>query len=498
LLLAACAPDPRDRLEPIPAPDLSGLGASAADRLGERHAGLEELLARPDVVGRELGEAFGELGMLSHAGKLIDSAAACYRNAERLTPKDPRWPYYLGHLDRQDGRWEDGAQSFERALELEPDDVATLSHLANLYVDMNELAKAETLFSRAFELGDVSARVGLGQVRMAEGDLLTAAEHFEAVLAQVPTADRIHYHLGVIHGRLGDDERSRWHMDRQGPGLPQPADPRMDEIRALKESFRDRGAPRSLDELRAAEAANPEDPVLHLELGTALANEGSLDQAEEHYRRAADLSRDRQVKQNANLNLASLLAARGRHAEAIESYTTLIENDRDGTISDQARFELAQALLALDRPDEAELHYRELLESGPQEPSTYVALARALVERGRFEAARWVFERGRDALPRDGTVAGSFAMFLATCPDDAVRDGTLALQLASSLFAAHRTGPYAAILAAALATNGRFQEAADLQRAAVAEAEGQGRDRLADELRQHLSLYESGVPLRQP
>jgi tetratricopeptide (TPR) repeat protein len=233
-----------------------------------------------------------------------------------------------------------------------------------------------------------------------------------------------------------------------------------------------------------------------------LANEGKLDEAEEHFRAVLRLDTNSERKQSANLNLGYLLEERGFHSEAVEHYTRVIElgSERPETLelSSRARLRLTEALLELGKPEEAEPHYRALLESGPQESSVYVTLANALSKGSRFGSARWVFERGREALPQDATIASLYARFLATCPDDTIRDGPAALQLASGLFSAHRSGPHATTLAAALAENSRFQEAANLQRAAIAEAEKLGRADLAEKLRQHLTLYERGQPLRQP
>ena len=49
----------------------------------------------------------------------------------------------------------------------------------------------------------------------------------------------------------------------------------------------------------------------------------------------------------------------------------------------------------------------------------------------------------------------------------------------------------------ALAENGRFEEAAEVQRAAIVDAERRGRTEVAELLRQWLQLYEAGKPLRR-
>jgi tetratricopeptide (TPR) repeat protein len=504
LLSAACGPD-RSQLEPIPPLDLAAFDELFAGPLRERKVKLDEALGARGIGNSELAKAFADYGKQLHAAELLEPARACYRNAERLAPRDHRWPYYLGQTHQFTGEFEEAAGYFEQSLSLEPDDLAALVVLGDLYFEQDEFSRAEALFLRALALGEPSApaRFGLGQVYAAQGENQQATEHFEAALALVPAAQRIHYHLGVIHGRLGDREKAEAHMARQGPGIPLPPDPLMDEVLALKnaakrrtpgsEAFKAGRLDDALEELRAAEAADPEDPVIQLGLGTVLATQGELEQAEAHLRKALELNPDRLMARTAHLNLGNMFMARGLPAEAAEHYRTVIGLDPE---TEDAR--LAQALIALGRPDEAEPHYRTSLAGGTLPPTTYVELATALSQAGRFEAARWVYDQAREALPRDGLVANSFARFLASCPDDAVRDGETALDLARSLYAAGRTGPHAVTLAMALAENGLFARAIELQRNAIAEAERLGREDLAGEFRRHLALYEQGKPLRQP
>jgi len=459
-LLAGCGPGPRARLEPLPTLHLEPLTKPVARRVSLERERIETLLADPHSTDADLAEAFGDLGTLAFATELIRPGMVCYRNAERLAPHDKRWPYYLGHLGRFSGDVEQSLRGFERALELDPDDRATLFHLGELYLDLERLDDAESIYRRAMALGDPSGSVGLGFVFLERDDFAAAREQFESALARVPDAGRLHYHLGMILARLGDMEGARAHMAQQGPGLPRPADPPMDAVLALREELR---TVRSVDDLREAGAADSGDPAARLRLGTALANEGKLDEAEGHFRAALQMGGDPQLVRTANLNLGFLLDDRGSPDEAAGYYARVLEHD-----------------------------------APTGGPAAYLELARTLLQTRRFVSARRVYERGRQALPTDATIANAYAMLLATCPDDTVRDGPAALGLASSLFSAMKNGPQAATLAAALAENGRFEEAAKLQRGALAEAEKLGRPDLTPRLREHLALYESGRPLRLP
>jgi len=120
-LLAGCGPDPRTQLEALPPLNLEPFEEHVARRLSAERARIERLLETEGTGEPELAEAFGELGRLAFASELIDVALVCNRNAGLLAPRDPRWPSYVGHLERFAGDREHSAEGFERALELDPD-----------------------------------------------------------------------------------------------------------------------------------------------------------------------------------------------------------------------------------------------------------------------------------------------------------------------------------------------------------------------------------------
>jgi len=509
--VAACGPgDMREQVEPLPRIDVAGLQDSFADRIRAQQEELDQLLATREVDDAELAEAFGEMGKLLHMAELVEPGRLCYRNAERLAPQDPRWPHYHGHLHGFAGDLSASAESFERVSSLSPGDLVTILHLGNLLLEQGRLEEAQDRFQSALDLGDRSggAQFGLAQVYAEQDDSQQAAEQFEAVLVLAPDAGRVHYHLGVLYGRLGEREKAEAHLAQQGPGIPTYPDPLMIEMRKAKHAlkveiagsvaFREGRLDDALAELRAVEAATPEDYAIQLALGTTLATMNRSDQAEPHFRAALRLADTRHMESIAHLNLANLLVLGDKNSEAGEHYRASMELTPDLAEGQQARFKLALVLIDLDRADEAEPFYRASLEDGVQQPSTYPELAGKLSAQGRLAATRWVLERGRDAHPRDAHIANALARLLASCTDDEVRDGPAALELAGSLFGAQRSGPHAVTLAMAMAENGRFAEAAELQKNAIADAEKQGHEEIADRLRTDLSLYEQGKPLRLP
>ena len=78
------------------------------------------------------------MGNLLLAAEYFDAAEACYLHAQSLAPDDVRWPYYLGHVYMTKAELGKAVTSFERALRLRPDDVATLVWLGGVHLDLGE------------------------------------------------------------------------------------------------------------------------------------------------------------------------------------------------------------------------------------------------------------------------------------------------------------------------------------------------------------------------
>jgi tetratricopeptide (TPR) repeat protein len=117
-------------LRPVTLPDFSRMEASVREQMRARSsavtAGIEHPGSRAD-----LGAAYGELGKLLMATTYFEAAEACYLNAETLAPGDVRWPYYLGHLYKARGPLAKSIASFEKALQMRPNDMATVVWLGN-------------------------------------------------------------------------------------------------------------------------------------------------------------------------------------------------------------------------------------------------------------------------------------------------------------------------------------------------------------------------------
>ena len=104
----------------LPEPDLSGLEEGVQERLGDALSALESTLAAASIEGVELGRTYGQTGRVFHAHHVFEVALACYAEATDLDPENPLWPYLLGFLHLEPGRFGEAESSFLRVLEIDP------------------------------------------------------------------------------------------------------------------------------------------------------------------------------------------------------------------------------------------------------------------------------------------------------------------------------------------------------------------------------------------
>ena len=509
-------------VQPAPAscvlPDLGRMHPAVQEHLGAAYA---ELAGAPPPAGpgggaatnaqpRERAEAHGALGTLLLAGDYPEAAAACYRRAQALASDDRRWPYYLAHAALRSGDLARAAAWFEQALRIEPADSAALVWLAHAYVDLDRPEAAEPVVARGLALYPDAQPLLYqgGRAALAAGNHARAVERFEAALAQDPSATVIHYPLAMAYRGLGDLDRARELLGRRGrPGpagytagaaVPM-ADPLMAAVTTALRSpqvYRDLGMqasaredwPEAVRQFRAGAEMAPDNAVMRLNLGTALIRVGDA--------RAAAAALDAAVAIDprlaaAHFLLGTLLERAGRDAEAIEHFGSAVAHD--ATLA-AARLRLADALRRNDRVEESLDHYRQ---AGEGDQARF-GEAMALVRLGRYPEAMARLTEALARYPEQPGFAHALARLLASAPDDRVRDGARALELVQALAAEYRTAPVAETMAMALAELGRFAEAAEWQRLAMAVVSDAGLSDVARAMADNLTRYLRGEPSRTP
>ena len=507
LLAAACstAPSsgrPASHVEALP--DVGKLAPAVQAQLGASHARLATLVAQ-GAPATEQGRAFGELGVLLLAAQFADAPELFLRRAEALDPADYRWPYYRAQFRRQRGELDQARTHFERVLQLQPGEIASLVWLGEIHLQLGRPEQAEERYREALaaQPSSVSARYGLGRAALARGDARGAIAHFEDVLARDPSATAAHYPLSQAYSALGETANAARHLALRANHEILPADPLMVDLETLLESpqsYETRGI-RALEAKDWAAAATafrkgldlaPDSAPLHHRLGAALAQTGDRAAARGQYETAIRLSNDQFL---AHFSLGVMDQEEGHHDTAIVHLTAALAA-RPSYVP--ARVLLASSLRRQRRADEALAEYGRVLAEDAGIVEAHVGYSMTLAQLGRYREARAHLEAALRAAPESTALSHGLARLLATAPDARVRDGTRAREIVERLVSKGRSLDLGETLAMSLAELGEFERAIAVQRDLVTAATRAGLATVVGRLEANLARYERGQACRVP
>ena len=216
----------------------------------------------------------------------------------------------------------------------------------------------------------------------------------------------------------------------------------------------------ALAEWKKALEIDPTDARANNGIAIALSVSGDSDQAITYLRKATQISPD---FFEAYYNLGLELAKKNRVNEAIDAWLNTVRI----------------------RPNFAAGHEN---------------LGYAFYLQGKFADSLTHLRLALDADPDRVSDLNLAASLLATCPDGSVRNGKDAVALADhAQTLTHAQDPAILdTLSAAYAETGRFPQAMEVERHAIAVATQQGKTSLTATLEAHLSRYQSNKPLREP
>ncbi len=492
----------------IPRPDLSAMEKTAQDKITSMQASLETLKQRQDIQPAELAEAFGHLGQLFHAFRLLDSAEESYQISHRLSSDDYRWLYYLGLVQHAEGELASAIERYEAALAQHPDDPAILLRLGDALVEVDRTSDAQQRFERVRELEPTSAAAyyGLGKVAGFDNNFRVAVEHFEKVLELQPDASVVHYLLGQAYRKIGDLEKAREHLQQRGQEEVVFTDPLGDQVARLAKGtafeivlslaesadeytdeeflgfalshFGDvRGSIKQLEQglnlKQDADASPREQSRVHYVLGGLLVNDGRDDEASEHFERALELAPN---LTDARIKLGNAQARAGNLEKAITTYDSVIAGQpQNATVL----LKRASALMALGRETDARKDLEMLLTLSPESSEVHVRLASILEKSGDLESAIGLYSKVLElevTLKEKPLVHYRMASLLSKMGhlDKAIEQYRAALDLEPTL------APALNNLAGLLAQVGKMDEAAEAFGSLVRIAPDQLQPRLAE------------------
>ena len=488
-----------DRVTPIAQQRLGELEAATAARIRETRSRLAGMLDEPDVSAVELAAVYGRLGALYGAHRMYAGAELAFGNARALDPHAIQWAYYAAHLALEQGEPEQALGLLAAAAQIDPDYPTLPLRRGEALLGLSRLGEARAAYMQALETPELRAAAlyGLAQIDLLERDWAAAAARYGEVLNLQPGADAAQYPLGQALVRLGRREDARSHLDRRGVTKPTYADPLVDELRALQT-----GASFHFEE--------------------ALVAVKRLDYAVAATAFAAGLAED-PANARARVSYARALWLSGRPDEAEAALRRAIADAPGETLP---RFLLAVVEDAADDQVAAIAGYRQVLATDPEHEGALSYLANLNLRQGDYAAAASLFERAidsgvtqmpvflhywgallragtGDAVLRDKLIAFDkrfpeppvfrylLAKLLATSKETGVVDAGRALGIARELHDAQPIPPHTELLALALACEGEFTQALELQEALLEMARMSGAFTHALVLEQVAASYRS-------
>ena len=216
-------------------------------------------------------------------------------------------------------------------------------------------------------------------------------------------------------------------------------------------------------------------------------------EAVERFRALLKLNPSRQIRMDALNGLAIGLEMLGEVEAANAALGEVLKLDPKADVRVGARYRRGLCSLRLGRTKAATEEFARML--APRAEFDRVVAERMAA--GHYSPARVLLNAGLQARPNDADLLRRLAWLLATCPDESLRKPKRALRLAKRV--ARAKGKPSAVdldvLAAALATAGRCDEAVGVAEKALKLAKAQSPNAAAA-IAKRLSLYRSGRPFR--
>jgi tetratricopeptide (TPR) repeat protein len=189
------------------------------------------------------------------------------------------------------------------------------------------------------------------------------------------------------------------------------------------------------------------------------------------------------------------LVANGQIDLAIERFALAVQYEPTYL---QARLQLASALRRRGRFERAREQYAAVITVDPRVAEARFGEAIALADLKRYDAARDQLTEGARLHQDRIEFMSALVRLQAAAPDARVRDGARAVTLATELVRRQNTTYTREAMAMALAEAGRYDEAQQWQRDAIATAEREGKPDMANAMAANLRLFERRQPSRMP
>lgn len=469
------------------------------------NAGYQALqTAAQQQTGTFLGQAYGQFGMLLQANDFLEDAHKTYLVASELDPKNFQWPYLVGYLIAEKEDWQGALPWFEKSMKLEPRYAATHVRKGRVLLQLNRLEEAETQFNWVLRVNPKSAvaHFGLGKIATERKEFALAASLLEKAKERQPQATALHYPLAMVYRQLGDREKAKAYLAKRGKDDTSFFDPIVADLQALNASpdeairlglaaLEAQRFEKAEELLAKAIRLDPENAAAQLNYGFLKLKRQKLDLAKQHFQRALAINPE---LVEAQMNLGVVFAIQGDDPGAVKLFQKAQQLDAQ---FEGAKVLLGNAFMRMNQFESALAMHREVKKLNPTDSRAffYEVLTLALLERDK-EALEAV-EQNLASFPNQAELLEAKARLLACAIDSGLRNPDQATAIAKALFEGRQNLSHAETYAMALASQGRFQQAAALQKQVV-EKWGEQQVQLKLAAQKRLEDYRQGLFKQRP
>lgn len=284
---------PQPRVEP-PEIDLSTASPPVARTIRQAR---ERVVSQPRNA-----ETWGRLGMVLMAHQYDAEVDTCLLQAAHLASKEFRWPYLLG-LHLSVSRLDEAIRHWERAANLDPNNVVVRLRLGEALLQQGRVDQAETCLTAATRIAPNSPRAALDRTRLALalGDVSRGIEWAETAARLAPDCGEVHRLLAQVYQRAARHAAATVELDRaeRSPNELGWDDPLAAEVLALRVDtpaiiqtaealLSQKQFAQAIAILEDTLAEDDREPQLFAVLGRALVQAGQLPRAAELMQRAVE------------------------------------------------------------------------------------------------------------------------------------------------------------------------------------------------------------------
>ena len=248
----------------------------------------------------------GTFGMILHAYRQYDGAAAAYSRALALEPQNFDWASLLGLTELEQGQFDVAVKSFRLALAIRPADLPAQLHLAQCLVSIPDWEAAGRIYEQIVKVHRdcPQAWYGLGRVQGAKGDHVSAAASFTEACNLFPQYGAAQFALAGELRKIGKPSDAALHFALYSknseiePPLPDPLAQRVEQLNQSSTARLQRGvelesAGKLDDAIREHQSVLQSDPKnvqAHINLISLYGRAGDMTAAKQHFDTAIQLS----------------------------------------------------------------------------------------------------------------------------------------------------------------------------------------------------------------